>query len=95
MAFHNVNFKMVPLISGSTYTTADLGNNITGSTVHEVYCISAGTISITAMGGGRVTLPMTAGQSIKVMVGTCTVTSGGFVGFKSQFNSSVIGAIQY
>lgn len=86
MAFHNINFKMVPLISGTTYTTGQLGNNITASTVHEVYCLFAGTITITAIGGGTAIFPMTAGQSVKVMVGNCTVASGGFVGFQTQWN---------
>lgn len=94
MAFHNTNFKMVPLAVG-TYTTGQLGNNITASTVHEVYCVTAGTITINAFGGGSATLAMTAGQSIKVMVGSCTVASGSFVGFKTQFNSSGIGATQW
>jgi len=94
MAFHNVNYTMVPL-TGGTYTLGDLGNSITASTVHEVYCISAGTISITAFGGGTATLPMTSGQSIKVMLGSCTVVSGAYVGFKTKFDSSGIGRIQF
>lgn len=94
MAFHNTNFKMIPLPAG-TYTTAQLGNNVTASTVHEIYCVSAGTISITAIGGGTAVFPMTAGQNIKVMVGSCIVSSGMFVGFKTQFSSPGIGNIQY
>ena len=95
MAFHNTNFKMIPLVSGATYTTGQLGNNLTASTVHEVYCVSAGTISITAIGGGKAIFPMIAGQSIHVMVGSCSVISGGFVGFKTQFNSSGISPVQW
>ena len=95
MAFHNVNFQMVPITSGTTYTTGNLGNNITGATVHEIYCLTSGSISITAFGGGTVTVPMTAGQSIKVMVGTCTVISGTYVGFKAQFNQTGMAPIQW
>lgn len=94
MAFHNVNFQMVNLPVG-TYTGGQLGNNITASTVHEVYCISAGSITINALGGGTATFAMTAGQSVKVMVGSCTVASGEFVGFKTQFAASGIGATQW
>jgi len=94
MAFHNINFQMVPITSG-TYTTGDLGNNITGSTVHEIYCLTSGSITISAFGGGTVTVPMTAGQSIKVMVGSCTVVSGTYVGFKTQFATSGFGNIQW
>lgn len=94
MAFHNINYQMVPLSVG-TYTMGALGNNITASTVHEVYCLSAGTITITALGGGTGVFPMTAGQSVKVMVASCTVSTGGFVGFKTQFAVSGMGAIQW
>ena len=89
MAFHNVNFKVLPLISGSTYNISGgtLGNNITGSTVHEIFCISAGTISVTALGGGSFIWPATAGQNIHVMCSQITVNSGGFVGFMAQSNN--------
>jgi len=94
MAFHNVNFQMVPLPVG-TYTAGVLGNNITASTVHEIYCISSGSIIINAFGGGTATFAMTAGQSVKVMVGSCTVSSGSFVGFKTQFAATGFGNIQW
>lgn len=94
MAFHNVNFKMVNLPVG-TYTAGDLGNNVSASTVHEVYCISSGTIIITALGGGTATFPMIAGQSVKVMVGSCVVSSGVFVGFKTQWSVPGMAATQW
>jgi hypothetical protein len=90
MAFHNTNYEMVPL-TGGTYTLADLGNGLTASTVHEIYCISNGSIKVTALGGGVVTFPMTAGQSVRVMAGGATVVSGSFVGFRAKFYSSGIG----
>lgn len=91
MAFHNTNYTMVPITTG-TYTAGVLGNNITGSCVHEVYCLTPGSITITAMGGGQVTVVMTAGQNIKVMVGQATVVSGTYVGFKAAFQNP---GIQY
>lgn len=94
MAFHNTNFTMVPLVVG-TYTTGQLGNNITASTVHEIYCVTSGSITINAFGGGTATLAMTAGQNIKVMVGSCTVVSGSFLGFKTQFSASGGSPIQW
>lgn len=94
MAFHNVNFQMVPLPVG-TYAPGDIGNNITASTIHEVYCISAGSITINALGGGSQIFALTANQSVKVLVGSCTVSSGAFVGFKAQFNSSGISPTQW
>ena len=94
MAFHNTNFKMIPLTVG-TYTAGDLGNNVTASTVHEIYCLTAGTISITALGGGTASFPMTAGQSVNVMVSSCNVINGGFVGFKTQWSNPGISNIQW
>lgn len=95
MAFHNVNYQIVPLISGGTYSLAQLGDGLTASTVHEIYCLSAGTISITALGGGTVTLPMTVGQSIKVLAGHISVASGSYAGFRSKFQFGGIGSTQW
>jgi hypothetical protein len=89
MAFHNVNFAMVPMPVG-TYDVDVLGDNLTASTVHEVYCVSAGSIQITASGGGTATFAMTAGQSVKVMARKCVVSSGSFVGFKAAFQGNSI-----
>ncbi len=94
MAFHNANYKMIPL-TGGTYTVNTLGNGITASTVHEVYCISAGTISISAIGGGVIVMPMTAGQSISVLVEQCTVTSGSYIGFAAKFAYGAITPTQW
>lgn len=94
MAFHNTNYTMVPLSAGS-YTAGQLGDGITASTVHEIYCLTNGSITINALGGGSATFAMTAGQSVKVLVGSCTVASGTYVGFKTKFDSSGIGRIQF
>lgn len=94
MAFHNTNFTIVPMSTG-TYTAGDLGNNLTGSCVHEIYCVSAGTITVTAMGGGTVTVPMTTGQTMKVMVGNAVVASGMFAGFKMSFQNPGIQSTNY
>lgn len=87
MAFYNTNYEAKPLPVGS-YTAGDLGNGITASTVHQIFCLSDGEIIITAIGGGTFTWSATSGQSINVLVGSCTVNTGEFVGFKSQFNST-------
>jgi len=94
MAFHNVNYEIVPL-TGGTYTLGQLGNGITASTVHEIYCITAGTISVTALGGGSATLPMTVGQSIKVLTAGCVITSGSYIGFRAKAQFGGIGTTQW
>ncbi len=73
MSSFKENYKIVPL----TGTVV-----MTGSTnVHEVYCISAGSVTIVAKGGGSMTVSLTAGQSVRVVCGSVTVSSGTFVGF--------------
>lgn len=94
MAFHNTNYQIVNL-TGGTYTVGQLGNGLTAATVHEVYCLTPGSITITALGGGTATFPMTAGQSVKVLASNIVVSSGTYVGFKAKFQASGIGNIQW
>lgn len=83
MATFNTNYQAIDLPVG-TYTAAQLGDGLSASTVHELYCLVTGSITITALGGGQFVWPATSGQSMNVIVGQCIVTSGEFVGFKSQ-----------
>lgn len=94
MAFHNTNYTMIPITTG-TYTAGMLGDGITASTVHEIFCLTPGSITINALGGGSATFVLTAGQNVKVLVGSCTVVSGTYVGFKTKFDSSGVGRIQF
>ena len=87
MAFHNTNWTAIPMPVG-TYTTGDLGNNLTASTVHQIFCTSNGTATITAMGGGTFTFTATAGQKVDVVCANVVVGSGAFVGFKSKHESN-------
>jgi len=84
MAFHNTNWTAVPLPAG-TYTANDLGNGLSGSTVHQVFCTTGGAVTITAMGGGEFTWTATAGQKVDVVASKIVVASGTFVGFKTSF----------
>ena len=83
MAFHNTNYGAVPMPVG-TYNVGVLGNGMTASTVHEIFCLQAGTATITAQGGGKFDWPATAGQSMKVMPSQVIVSSGEFVGFRAK-----------
>lgn len=89
MAFHNTNWSAVPLEPG-TYGLNELGNGLTASTVHEVFCTESGTATITAKGGGTFTWSATSGQSVKVVVGEIIVSSGSFVGFKAAFQANYV-----
>lgn len=87
MAFHNTNYEAVPMSIG-TYNAGELGNNMTASTVHEIYCLTDGSATITAVGGGRFDWPATAGQSIKIMPSQVIVSSGSFVGFRAKLQTN-------
>jgi hypothetical protein len=86
MATFNANYGIVNLTSG-TYGVDVLGNNLTATTVHEIYCLTSGSITISATGGGKATVPMTSGQSINCMVREVTVISGTYLGFRSKLDS--------
>lgn len=84
MGTFNTNYQVINLTAGASYTLADLGDGYSASTIHQVFCVSAGTITMTALGGGTFTWAATGGQSINIILGGCSVTSGLFAGFKSH-----------
>lgn len=83
MASHVANFSIVQFSNGINGPEV-CGNGITASTIHEVYCTTNGSVSITAFGGGNMTVTLTAGQSVRVLCSTVTVNSGTFVGFRAS-----------
>ncbi len=93
MAFHNTNWTAVPMTAG-TYTIADLGNGVSASTVHQIFCTGAGTVTISAMGGGTFTWAATAGQKVDVVCANVVVASGTFVGFKAAFQPNYIQSLR-
>ncbi len=93
MAFHNINWTALPMTVG-TYTLAQLGDGQTGSTVHQIFCTSNGTATITAMGGGTFTWAATAGQKVDVVCANVVVASGNFVGFKASFQPNYVQSLR-
>jgi hypothetical protein len=83
MAFHNTNYAIVPFANGLNGPDV-CGNGLTASTVHEVFCTQGGAVTITALGGGTMTVTLTAGQSVKVLCSSVAVASGAFVGFRTS-----------
>ena len=86
MATFNTNYGIVNLTSG-TYGVDVLGDGLTATTVHQIYCLTPGSVTITAKGGGQATIPMSAGQSVNCMVNQVIVGSGTYVGFRSKLDS--------
>lgn len=83
MASHTANYGIVEFSTGVNGPEI-CGNGITAATVHEVYCTGDGSVSITAFGGGSMTVALTAGESVKVLCSTVNVASGTFVGFRAS-----------
>lgn len=86
MATFNTNYGIVNLTSG-TYGVDVLGDSITATTVHQIYCLTDGSITITARGGGQAVVPMKAGQTIDCMVQQVTIGSGTYIGFRTKLDS--------
>lgn len=77
MATANANYKIVTLTGGTNGPFATSARTV----VHEVYCISGGSVTVTAVGGGSMTATLTANQSLHVLCSGIIVNSGTFVGF--------------
>lgn len=79
----SANYKAVPL--SGTMGESDLGGNgVSGTSVHRVYCISPGSIDITAKGGGKFSWNANTNEFIDVVVKEVTVNTGDFIGFKAR-----------
>ena len=79
MSSFKENYKIVPLTGTVVMTGA--------TNVHEVFCLTNGSVTIVAKGGGSMTVSLTAGQSVKVVCSSVTVASGTFVGFGAYTSS--------
>lgn len=81
------NYQLINLTG--TMGPNELGNGVTASTVHEVYCTSNGSIDLTLLGGGSFTWTATTGESMSAVLSACTVNSGTFIGFKTKMPNPV------
>lgn len=85
MATANSNYKIVTLTGG---TNGPFGTTAT-TVVHEVFCLTNGSVTITALGGGSMTVSLTAGQSVELLCSGIVVNSGSFVGFSPNNMNSL------
>jgi len=90
---NNVNSTIIPISSGTLYTGNALGNGLTGTCVNQIQCLTAGSIIINAYGGGTATFALTAGQTVDVLVGSCSAITGTYAALKPMFQNPGIGAI--
>ncbi len=85
MAAHiYANYEVVSLTGTQTFPTGKETGIITATSIHQVFCLGAGTIIITPEKGPAFSWAATAGQSIDVVTKGTTVSSGTFIGFRSK-----------
>ena len=86
MSFNTAaNYHTIFLDTGKgTLGIAELGNGVTASTVHQVFCLTAGSIDVVPFLGDSFTWAATGGQYLDVVAKSLTVTSGTFVAFKAK-----------
>lgn len=78
------NYQALPLTGNGDL--GYLGDGITSSTVHQVFCLSSGTITLAARGGGIFTYSASTGEHINVVLGSYTAITGSFIGFKAKYH---------
>ena len=86
MAIFNSNYQIVNLPTG-TYTLNELGNGVSASTVHQLFCVADAVATVTALGGGSFQWTASTGDILDITLGKCVVTSGELAGFKAPSNS--------
>ena len=83
MGLESKNYEAIAL--SGTMGAAVLGNGVSANTVHQIYAITSGSITITAMGGGTFTwVPTVANIFIDVVPSSITVNGGTFIGFRTK-----------
>lgn len=80
------NYVLVPLSSGANEFPVTGGTN----SMHQVYCIADGSVTITAEGGGQATFALTANEKVDIVTRSINVVGGTFVAFRAMNNSQSI-----
>lgn len=81
------NYEVVSLSGTQTHFTGRETGNITATTIHQIYCLSAGNIIITPLKGATFTWAATTNASIDVLTKSTTVSSGSFIAFRSKLQT--------
>ncbi len=84
MSLPYANYEVISLSGSRVLFPFDENQFRTASTVHQLYCLSAGAIVVTPMLGATFTWNATTNASIDVMVSAVTVNSGSFIAFRAK-----------
>lgn len=91
MANTAANYQAIPLTSAASYNfyPFDSTNYRTATTVHQIFCLTTGTITIYPMNGPSFNwTPTTNSTSIDLLISAVTVSSGTWVAFKSKYDTN-------
>lgn len=78
------NYEVIALSGTQNHATGRETNYITAATVHQIYCLAAGSIIITPMKGPSFTWAATINTALDVCVKSTTVSSGTFIAFRAK-----------
>lgn len=81
------NYEVISLSGTQTHSTGRETGSITATTVHQIYCLAAGTIIITPAKGPNFSWAATTNSSIDVLTKATTVSSGTFIAFRSKLQT--------
>lgn len=77
------NYRVVSLTGSSGLST--LGDGVSDTSVHQVYCVGSGQITLTAYGGGTFNWTATTGMAIDIVLSGYSAITGSFIGFKAKY----------
>lgn len=77
------NYEIVSLSSGANEFPLS-GNT---STIHQVYCVADGSVTVKAVGGGSATFTLVANEKVDVLTRSINVGGGTFIGFRAKNDS--------
>lgn len=84
MSLPYANYEVISL--SGTMNLSPFGSNgyRTAMTVHQIYCLAAGNITITPFKGSAFTWAATINTSMDIMASAVTVSSGTFIAFRAK-----------
>ena len=84
MSYPYANYEVVGLSGTKNLYPFDSTNYRTATTVHQIYCLQTGSITIYPMLGPSFTWTPASGLTMDVLVSAVTVNSGTFIGFRAR-----------
>lgn len=88
MSLPYANYEVVSLSGTKNLFPFDSSNYRTATTVHQIYCLSAGVATIFPMSGPSFIWSGTTNSSIDVLTSAVTISSGTFIGFRARFEQN-------